>query len=84
MSGSLSQAVCWKVGGVPYDFPEMPIRIAEVTCITSIERVLGRFDDLGAGANSLAHHLINFFAARASCPIVNAVGLMGVLGRPQS
>ena len=64
----LSDAVGRYVGRVPNNFPQMPIRIAEVSGIAAIERVLGRLDYLGSGTSGLIHHLIDFVAARKTAP----------------
>jgi hypothetical protein len=48
---------------VPDDFPKMRIRILEIACISSIERVLSRLDDHCACAAGLLHDLIDFVLA---------------------
>jgi hypothetical protein len=49
---------------IPYNFPDMPVRVAEVAGIAAIECVLRRLDDLGAGAPRLLDRLVDLFPAR--------------------
>src|SRR5690606_29720742 len=45
---------------IPYRFPEVAIRVLEVTCVATPEGVLRRLDDYGPGRLRLLHHGIHF------------------------
>lgn len=44
---------------VPHDLPKVTIGVAKVSGVATPERLLGRFDDLGAGRTSCFHHAID-------------------------
>src|SRR5690606_16057263 len=50
-------------GGVEYDFPQMIIRVHEISGITAIERLLLRLHYAGAGLGSPLHNLIHLVPA---------------------
>ena len=55
-------SICWHHLRIPYDFPQVLIRIEKVSGVTSVKGLLSRLDDRCAGTARLLHHSIDFLS----------------------